>query len=65
MPLWHLTVLSIKASALLGFKSLTDYVVRLMDENSTQVILQHESIEVKNDIWGEFLITCDRTKAPN
>ncbi len=27
-----------KASALLGLKSLTEYVVRLMDEDSTQVI---------------------------
>jgi uncharacterized protein (DUF1778 family) len=27
-----------KASALLGLKSLTEYIVRLMDEDSTQVI---------------------------
>ncbi len=54
-----------KASALLGLKSLTEYVVRLMDENATQVILQHESIEVKNDIFDEFLTACDNAKAPN
>ncbi|MCV6590282.1 MAG: DUF1778 domain-containing protein [Marinobacterium sp.] len=30
-----------KASALLGMKSLTEYVVRLMDEDSAQVIAEH------------------------
>lgn len=35
-----------KASALLGLKSLTEYMVRLMDEDATQVIEQHESITV-------------------
>jgi uncharacterized protein (DUF1778 family) len=37
----------IKASALLGLKSLTEYVVRLMDDDATQVISEHESITVQ------------------
>jgi uncharacterized protein (DUF1778 family) len=36
-----------KASALLGMKSLKEYVVQLMDENATQVIAEHESIVVE------------------
>ncbi len=36
-----------KASALLGLKSLTEYVVKLMDDNSTRVIAQIYSTVVK------------------
>lgn len=54
-----------KASALLGMKSLTEYVVRLMDDNSTQVIAQHESMVVENDIFDRFLIACDEATRPN
>ena len=44
-----------KASALLGMKSLTEYVVRLMDENATQVISEHESMVIEDDIFDRFL----------
>ncbi len=54
-----------KASALLGLKSLTEYVVNLIDENATQVIKQHESISVENDIFDHFMSTCEEIKAPN
>ncbi|AIS58212.1 MULTISPECIES: DUF1778 domain-containing protein [Vibrio] len=54
-----------KASALLGLKSLTEYVVRLMDEDATQVIEQHESIVVKESVFDEFMMACDKAKAPN
>ncbi|MGF1734389.1 DUF1778 domain-containing protein [Photobacterium satsumensis] len=54
-----------KASALLGLKSLTEYVVRLMDEDATQVIAHHESITVDNDAFDRFVEACDKAKAPN
>ena len=54
-----------KASALLGYKSLTEYVVRLMDENSTEVIAQHESIVVDNDVFDRFWNACNKTIKPN
>lgn len=54
-----------KASALLGLKSLTEYVVRLMDEDATQVIEQHESITVKDSVFDEFIAACEQAKAPN
>lgn len=54
-----------KASALLGLKSLTEYVVNLIDENATQVIKQHESISVENDIFDHFMSTCEKIKSPN
>ncbi|MCE7556458.1 DUF1778 domain-containing protein [Aliivibrio fischeri] len=54
-----------KASALLGLKSLTEYVVRLMDEDSTQVISEHESITVEANVFDQFMIACDEAKAPD
>ena len=54
-----------KASALLGYKSLTEYVVRLMDERSTEVIAQHGSIVVDNDVFDMFWNACNKTIKPN
>lgn len=54
-----------KASALLGMNSLTDYVVRLMDENATQVIAEHERVVVENDIFDRFMKACEQTAKPN
>jgi len=54
-----------KASALLGMKSLKEYVVRLMDEDATQVIADHESIVVENDIFDRFMNACERAARPN
>ncbi len=54
-----------KAAALLGLKSLTEYVVKLIDDNATQVIAQHESIIVENDIFDLFINACEKTQKPN
>ncbi|WP_016957586.1 DUF1778 domain-containing protein [Catenovulum agarivorans] len=54
-----------KASALLGIKSLTEYIVRLIDEDATQVIEEHETTVVKDNVFDEFVAACDKAKAPN
>ncbi len=54
-----------KASALLGLKSLTEYIVNLIDENSSQVIKQHESMTVENDIFDNFMNTCEEVRSPD
>lgn len=54
-----------KASALLGLKSLTEYVTKLMDENASKVIAEHESIAVKDDIFDQFMAACENAKEPN
>lgn len=54
-----------KASALLGLKSLTDYVVRLMDNDATEVISKYESITVEDNIFDTFMSACDKAQAPN
>jgi uncharacterized protein (DUF1778 family) len=54
-----------KASALLGLKSLTEYIVKLIDDDATRVIAQHESIIVENDIFDAFMNACEKTQKPN
>jgi uncharacterized protein (DUF1778 family) len=54
-----------KASALLGLRSLTDYVVRLMDEDSTQVIDKYESVTIEDSAFDLFFEACEKAKAPN
>lgn len=54
-----------KASALLGLKSLTEYIVRLIDENATRVIAQHESIIVEDDVFDRFMNACEEARKPN
>lgn len=54
-----------KASALLGMKSLTEYVVRLMEVNATQVIAEHESIVIEDNLFDRFLSACEATTRPN
>lgn len=54
-----------KASALLGTRSLTEYIVNLLEENSTKVIAEHESMVVENDIFDQFLVACEKADEPN
>jgi len=54
-----------KAMALLGHKSLTEYVVRLMDQDATQVIAQHESVTVENDAFDRFWAAGNKVNEPN
>lgn len=54
-----------KASALLGLKSLTEYIVNLIEKDATQVITQYESMVVENDIFDRFIIACDEIQSPN
>lgn len=54
-----------KASALLGLKSLTEYVVTLINTDATKVIAQHESMTLKNDLFDRFMDSCDKVDIPN
>lgn len=54
-----------KAAALKGMKSLTEYVVRLIERDAEQVIREHESITIKNDVFDRFIAACDAADAPN
>lgn len=54
-----------KASALLGMKSLSEYVVKLMEEDSTRVISHYESLTLENDLFDRFMHACEKTVTPN
>lgn len=54
-----------KASALLGMSSLTEYVVKLMDEHATEVIAHHQRIQLEDDIFDQFMQACAQAKKPN
>ena len=54
-----------KASALLGKKSLTEYIVSLIEINATQVIANYESITVEDSIFDRFMDACEKVGEPN
>lgn len=54
-----------KASALLGSKSLTEYIVRIMDERSSQVLSEYERMTVSDDAFDQFARACERVDEPN
>jgi len=54
-----------KAAALLGLKSLTEYVSMLMDEDASRVISQHETITIEDDVFDRFVKACDSAGSPN
>ncbi|MGH1404362.1 MAG: DUF1778 domain-containing protein [Alphaproteobacteria bacterium] len=54
-----------KAAALKGMKSLTEYVVRLIEQDAEAVIREHESITVEDDVFDRFIAACDAAEAPN
>ena len=53
-----------KAAALEGVKSLTEYVVRLIEKDSQRVIKEHESTTLKDDVFDRFIRACDAAQAP-
>jgi len=54
-----------KASALLGSKSLTEFIVRTMDERSSEVLSEYERMTVSNDAFDQFARACERAGEPN
>ena len=54
-----------KAAALEGVKSLTEYVVRLIEKDSQRVIKEHESITLKDDVFDRFIRACNAAQAPH
>lgn len=54
-----------KAAALEGMKSLTEYVVRLIEKDAKRVINEHESITLDDDVFDRFMEACEATDKPN
>ena len=54
-----------KASALLGSKSLTEYIVQIMDERSSEVLSEYERMTVSDDVFDQFARACEQADEPN
>jgi uncharacterized protein (DUF1778 family) len=54
-----------KAAALKGKRSLTEYVMGLIEEDAERVIRAHESIVLNDDVFDRFMKACDAAEAPN
>ncbi|HWV14981.1 MAG TPA: DUF1778 domain-containing protein [Cellvibrio sp.] len=54
-----------KAAALEGMKSLTEYVVRLIERDAKRVIKEHEAITLKEDVFDRFMMACEAADTPN
>jgi uncharacterized protein (DUF1778 family) len=54
-----------KASALLGMKSTTEYIVNLMNENATKVITEHGNMTVEDDLFDRFVDACAKAGKPD
>lgn len=54
-----------KASALLGLRSLTEYIVRIMEERSSEVLAEYERMSVPDDVFDQFSQACEQAIGPN
>ena len=54
-----------KASALLGLKSLTEYIVKIMDEDASNVINEHEQMTLEDNLFDQFSLACEKSNQPN
>ena len=54
-----------KAATLLGMKSLTEYIVKLMDEDSSKVISEYEEFTLENDAFDKFMEVCEAAAEPD
>jgi uncharacterized protein (DUF1778 family) len=54
-----------RAAALEGMRSLTEYLVRLIERDAERVIKEHESITLKDNLFDKFLRACEAAEAPN
>ncbi|MCK5786253.1 MAG: DUF1778 domain-containing protein [Candidatus Sabulitectum sp.] len=53
-----------RAAALLGMRSLTEYIVKLMDEDSSKVISEYEELTLGNDSFDKFMEVCEAASEP-
>lgn len=54
-----------KAAALLGMNSLTEYIVKLMDEDSSKVISEYGDFTLENDVFDKFMEVCEAAAEPD
>lgn len=43
----------------------TEYIVKIMNKNTSKVIAKHKSITLKDDIFIQFMAACNQAQKPN
>ena len=54
-----------KAAALKGMRDLTEYVVRLIEQDAGRVIREHSTMVVEDDAFDRFMAACVSAAEPN
>jgi uncharacterized protein (DUF1778 family) len=54
-----------KASALLGYASLTEYISKLIDKDASAVIDKYSSFTIEDDCFDRFIAACEKAEKPN
>jgi len=54
-----------QAAAILGLKSLTEFIVRLMEERSSEVLSEYEQMTAPDDLFDRFVRACEQANEPN
>lgn len=54
-----------KASSLRGYKSLAEYVNKVVGEDASQVLAEHEGFTVEDSIFDMFFDACSKADQPN
>lgn len=57
--------LATRASALIGSKSLSEFVIQAIREKSTRVIEEAEVIRLNNEAFNAFIAACETASEPN
>lgn len=48
-----------KAAALLGMNSLNEYIMRVIEKDARRIILEHESLVVRDEVFVRFMSACE------
>ena len=54
-----------KAAALLGKKTLSEYITELIRENSETVIREYGTITLQDNVFERFTAACEAAEEPN
>jgi len=54
-----------KAAALLGLKSLTDFVIQAMSERANEVLKDYGKTVLQDEMFDSFMAACEKASEPN
>ena len=54
-----------KAAALKGMENLAEYLARLIEQDAEQVIREHSTMALDDDVFDRFMAACASAAPPN